>query len=111
MVTNEERLAHLEGRVGEHSQMFIDFRVALRQFEQRVDARFVTVDARFAAVDARFDSLERRFDALEHKCEAIGGKVETGLDGLRREMAGHFRWTVGVLVTGLVAVVAAVIAQ
>lgn len=104
MVTNEERLAHLEGRVEEHSQMFIDFRGAIRQFEQRVDTRFAAVDARFAAIDARFDSLERRFDAL-------GIKVEAGFDGLRREMAGHFRWTVGVLVTGLVAVVAAVIAQ
>jgi hypothetical protein len=103
-VVHEERLAQLEGRVGEHSQMFIDFRVTLRQFEQRVDTRFTAVDARFAAIDARFDSLERRFDAL-------GGKVEAGFDGLRREMTGQFRWTVGVLVTGLVAVVAAVIAQ
>jgi hypothetical protein len=91
--------------------MFIDFRGAVRQFEQRVDMRFAGLDARFAAIDARFAAVDARFDTLERKVDALDQKFDVGFEGLRREMAGQFRWTVGVLVTGLVAVVAAVIAQ
>lgn len=55
-----------------------------RRFEQ-VDARFVQIDARFVQMEARFSQVDRRFEALDTK------------------MSRHFVWLVGLLISGLVA--------
>lgn len=70
----------------DHSQLFMDMRQSLLQFEARVDARF-------GHVDDRLTSLDQKVDAL------------------RRDMGAQFHWTVGIIVTGLIAIVAAVLAQ
>ena len=81
MTTIEERLAFVEGRVAEYSQMFSDLREAIAGLERRMDARFTQVEA-------RLDRLEGRFDQL------------------RVEMSRNFRWVVGIQVTTLITVVA-----
>ena len=103
----ETRVKVVEERVAVHQLLLRDFLETLRLFEGRVDARFASVDARFAAIDARFAQMDLRFGQLDAKLAALDLKV----DGLGRELATHFRWTAGIMVTGLVAIAAAILAQ
>lgn len=89
MPSVEERIAFLEGRVEEHSSGISGIREALVHLEERMDRRFESIDARFQAVDHRFEGMERRLDGLDDK------------------MSRHFVWLVGVQVTTLAAIVAA----
>ena len=104
MAATEERLAFLEGTVGEHSHMLNGIRDAMaslenrmdrrfEQLEQRMDRRFEQVEARFAQVDARFVQMEARFSQVDQRFESLDAK-----------MSRHFVWLVGILVTALVAV-------
>jgi hypothetical protein len=101
-----------------------------------IDARFAAVDERFTGLDARITELGQKVDAglaaftskidagltaahqrmdigftaLNQRLDTQGGEIT----GLRRDMtmqmAAHLRWTVGVMLTGFVAIVAAVLA-
>ena len=93
MPTLEERVAYLEGQVSDHSHALMEVRDSVRHLELRMDARFEAVDRRFEAVDRRFDTLDRRIDGLDAK------------------LSSHFIWLVGILVTTLVAMVAALLAR
>jgi hypothetical protein len=73
----EERVALLEGRVQEHSQLFTDLRESIASLERRMEARFAQVD--------------RQFDVV------------------RAEIAANFKWVVGIQVTTLIAIVAALL--
>jgi uncharacterized coiled-coil protein SlyX len=83
MATEEQRVAYLEGQVNEQSQALIAIRDSLGRFEQRVDARFNAIEQR---VDARFNALESK-------------------------MSTQFLWIIGVQVTVLVAVLAAMLSR
>ena len=67
MATVEERLARLEARVEEHSQLFGTMREALLAFEHRMDVRFDGIERRFDAVDRRFEAIDRRFEVIDHR--------------------------------------------
>jgi hypothetical protein len=84
--TVDERIAFLEGRVVEHSQRLDDIREAIVHLEHRMDRRFEMVDQRFLGLDQRIDTLD--------------GKLSR-----------QFMWIVGVQVTTLVAIVAALMAR
>ena len=88
MITVDERLALLEGRVSEHSQMFPDLREAIASLGRRLDSRM---------------------DRLDHRLDRLESRLDTDLGTLRTEMTGHFRWIVGIQVTTLIAVVAALL--
>lgn len=81
MATVEERLAKLEARVEEHSQLFVTMREALAAFEHRMDVRFDGIEKRFDGVDRRFESIDRRFETLDTK----------------------FVWLIGLYVTSVIA--------
>ncbi len=100
MATLEERVAFLEGRVTEHTRGMDGIRDALSSLEARVDGRFESVDRRFEAIDRRFEAVDRRFDNLERR-----------LDGLDEKISRQFVWLVGVQVTTLAAIVAALAAR
>jgi uncharacterized protein (DUF3084 family) len=112
----EERLAFVEGRVTEQSQMFADLREAIGSLERRmdhrfeqVDARFAQVDARFAQVDARFAQVDARFAQVDARFAQVDARflqVEARLDQLGGEMSKNFRWIVGIQITTLITVVA-----
>ena len=85
-MTLGERLTYLEGQVEEQSRAFVGLREALAAFEERADRRFEAVDRRFEAVD-------RRLDAIEDK------------------LSRHFQWLVGIQITTLVAIVAALLSR
>lgn len=93
MPTVDERIAYVEGQVSEQSHSLVEIRDAVRNLEHRVDARFEAVDRRFEGMDRRFDAVDRRIDALDDK------------------VSNHFVWLVGIQVTTLVAIVAALLAR
>lgn len=100
MPTVDERIAYVEGQVSEQSHALVEIRDAVRNLEHRVDARFEAVDRRFEAVDRRFEGMDRRFDAVDRRIDALDDKV-----------SNHFVWLVGIQVTTLVAIVAALLAR
>jgi uncharacterized coiled-coil protein SlyX len=105
----EERLAFVEGRVTEQSQMFADLREAIGSLERRMDHRFEQVDARFAQVDARFAQVDARFAQVDARFAQVDARflqVEARLDQLGGEMSKNFRWIVGIQITTLITVVA-----
>ena len=61
------------------------------------------IDARFVQIDGRFIQLEARFLALEQK-------VDAGFAAVRHEMALQFRWLVGLMLTGMATIAAAILA-
>jgi uncharacterized coiled-coil protein SlyX len=93
MPTLEERVAYLEGQVSDHSRGLTEVRDAVRHLELRIDARFEAVDRRFESIDRRFDTVDRRFESLEGK------------------MSSQFVWLVGIQVTVLVTLVAALLVR
>ena len=140
MLDIEQRVKMVEERMADHTQLFAEIKQGLLQFQAQVDRRFEQVDRRFdqfeARVDRRFEQVEARFVSLEQKFDArltglelrLTGsdqKVEAGLagvnqkiDGLglsliaqRNDMHAQFRWTAGIILTGLVAIVAAILAR
>ena len=92
MATVEERLARLETRVEEHSQLFVTTREALLAFEHRMDLRFDGIERR---MDLRFDGIERRFEAVDRRFEAIDRRFET--------LDTKFVWLIGLYVTSVIA--------
>jgi hypothetical protein len=84
----EERVAFVEGRLVEHSEMFSDLRAGLSGLGQRIDRLEQRMDHRFEQVDARFLQVEARLDRL-------GG-----------DLSKSFRWIVGIQITTLLTVVA-----
>jgi uncharacterized coiled-coil protein SlyX len=111
MATLEERVAYLEGRVGEQGQVLTEIRDAIRHLEQRFDARFEGQDQRFEglgrSVDARFDTIDRRFDIVDRRFEAVDRRI----DSLDAKVSRQFVWLVGIQVTTLVAIVGALLAR
>jgi hypothetical protein len=112
MATLEERVAYLEGQVGEHTQTMLEIRDSIRQLERRFDARFDTLDRRLEALE---DNLDRRTEALEDKLdrrtEALEDKLGRRTEALEDKMSRHFSWLVGIQVTTLVAIVGALLAR
>lgn len=81
----EERLASLDGRMAEQTQLFSMIRDALAALERRMETRFDTIDRRFEVIDRRFETIEAK---LSH----------------------HLFWTVGIQVTVLVVVIGSLVA-
>jgi putative addiction module component (TIGR02574 family) len=82
--------------MADQQEFFRELAQSLRRFETRVDARFGDIDGR------RLNGLDRRMDALG---------IE--MTPLRRDMTmlltSQFRWTTGVVISGLTAIAAAVL--
>jgi uncharacterized coiled-coil protein SlyX len=103
----EERVAFLEGRVVEHSHMLDGIREAIVHLEQRMDRRFELLEQRFAAIDQRFAAIDQRFASVDQRLNSLDLRI----DGLDAKMSRQFMWLVGIQVTTLVAIVAALVAR
>ena len=86
MATLERRVGYLEGQVQEQSRTVDGVRDAVGQLAQRV----ADLEQR---MDRRFEGVDRRLDVLDEK------------------ISRHFTWVVGIQVTTLVAIVAALLAR
>ena len=93
MATLEERVSYLEGKVEEHSRGFGE----LRQLIGRLDEK----------VDRLDDKVDRRIDALDQKVDRFRQELAGRIDGLDQK----FAWVLGIQVTTLVAIVAALLAR
>ena len=95
---------------------------------ERVDLGFKSVNERFVRVDQRFDEVERRFEQVDKRFEQVDkrfeqmnekfDKVDTDIRELRGEIWSMGRSLTqgvmgicGVMVTGFVAVFAAIVTQ
>ena len=67
MGTVEERVAAVEGRVGEQSVMMEAIRQSIDRLDQRLTAMDSRIDQRFAQIDQRFAAIDSRFVALDEK--------------------------------------------
>ncbi|MBI4501639.1 MAG: hypothetical protein HY700_10805 [Gemmatimonadetes bacterium] len=85
----DERVARLEGRV----DGFAD--------------RFDGLDQRMNQLDGRMDRFERRMDALDAKVDRFREELAGQIRALDQKVSTQFRWTVGIQVAVLLAVVAA----
>ena len=61
-----------------------------------IDGLRETVVAGFKAMERRFEAIDRRFEAVDRRFEAIGQKMDR-----------QFLWVVGIQITTMLAVVAA----
>lgn len=114
MVTLEERVAFLEGTMTEHSRTLDGIREGLGAFEARVDRRFEAIDRRFDAIDRRFEAIDRRFEAIDRRFDSLERRFdvfERRVDGLDDKMSRQFTWLVGLQVTTLGAIFAALLAR
>jgi len=93
--TVEERVAAVEGRVGEQSVMMEAIRQSIDRLDQRltamdsrIDQRFTAIDQRFAQIDQRFTQIDQRFAAIDSRFVALDDK-----------MSRQFQFLVGIQVT------------
>ncbi len=109
--TIEERVAYVEGRVEEHSQMVNEIRDSLRSLEARVDRRFEQVEQRFVHLEERMD---RRFEQVELRLTEGFNRTDARFEAMDAKMSRQFVWLAGMLLTTLIAMLGtlgAIIAQ
>lgn len=126
MLSSDQRLEIVEAHMADHSELFNNIRTGLLQFEARVDRRFEAIEARLTALEQKFDArlatLEQRFDTrlaeldkrltgLDQKVDGLGHSLGAELAAQRRDMNAQFRWTAGILLTGMIAIVAVILSQ
>lgn len=92
----EERLTVVEHKVEENAQRIGGLRDAIIELGERMDRRFESMEQRF---DRRFEAIDRRFEAADRRFEKMEQTTST-----------HFRWIVGIQMTTLLAMVAAMAA-
>jgi hypothetical protein len=102
----EQRVERVEVHVDAQNERFTELRDELRRFQQEVRARFAQIDARFVQVDARFVQVDGRFVQMDGRLLALDQKV----DAVRHDMALQFRWLVGLMLTGMATIAAAILA-
>jgi len=83
----------MEGRLGEQSVMFAGLLQTMVELRQDVNARFSHVDTRFTD--------------LNHKVDALGVRLDGKIDALSERMNTQFRWTAGLIVSCLLAIIGA----
>jgi hypothetical protein len=103
----EERVAFVEGRLVEQARGMTDLRDAFVALEHRLEDLSASVARQFEAVDRRFEAVDRRFEAVDRRFEGI----ERRLDAIDHRMASQFLWVVGLQVTTIAAVFAAILAR
>ena len=135
MPTIEERLAYLEGRVGEHGHGMANLADAVAQFTQRMDGLDLKIDrfreelsGRLDAVALKIDRfreelagrihgveqrLPGRLDSLEQKLasrlDSFEQRLTDRIDRLDQKLSRQFLWLLGVEVTVLLAVIGALL--
>ena len=102
MAAIEERVALLEGRMLEQAQIFAEIRQTLRSLDQRLTGLERKLDTSVASLHQSLATLQ---DSIATKASAAA--LQDGLAAVRRDAALDFKWIVGIQMTVLIAVVAA----
>jgi hypothetical protein len=98
--TVEERVAFVEGRVGEHARMIDGIRQAIVSLEHRMDQRFSAVDQRFTSIDQRFADMDRRFTDMDRRLTVLDEKLSR-----------QFLWLVGIQMSTFGATIATLLTR
>ncbi len=139
MLGIEQRVKTVEERVADHNEALKELRQGLQQFENRVDARFAEIGARLTALNQKIDTglaalnqkldtglaavnqrldvglaaVNQRIDAVNQKTDvgfaAVNQKIDTEIAALRHDMATQFRWTIGILLSGFIGILTAMV--
>src|SRR5688500_12045261 len=113
MPTLEERVAYLEGRLGDHFAAVDDLRSTYREFRADSNRQFGDVRAEVEHLRTdmarQFVELRSQVDDLRTDTAREFGVVRNTIDGLRTEMVTQFRWLAEMQVTSILAIGSAVI--
>ena len=108
-----ERVANLEGRFDAQAKQLDDIQESLVRLEGKMDRRFDAVDRRFTSVENRVTGLEAsnsaRFTSIDNRFDGLERRMERGFAEFREEMRWYFRWTVGAVAGGVLAVITTLI--
>ena len=104
----EQRVKMVEERMADHMRLFAEIKQGLLQFEERVDRRFEQVEARLTGLDQK---VEAGLAGVNQRIDGLGLSLNAALAAQRNEMHAQFRWTAGIILTGLIAIVAAMLAR
>jgi hypothetical protein len=99
-----ERIAALESGAEERGKMVDGVRESVVSLETRMDRRFESLEIK---MDRRFEGLEARMDRRFETSEA---KMDHRFETMDAKMSRQFLWLVGIQVTTLATIVAAVVA-
>jgi hypothetical protein len=108
----DRRFEQFEGRV---DRRFEQIEARLDAMDQKFDARLLGLDQKIDGLDPKIEGLNQRFDArllgLDQKIDGLGQSLGAELVAQRRDLSAQFRWTSGIMLTGFIAIVAAVLSQ
>src|SRR5262245_33630071 len=96
MVSIDERVGRVEGRLMEQSNVFAAIRSALAG----LDSRMTSLETRVSGMESRLDG---RIDSLEHR-------MDTRFEQLDHKLDQRFGWLIGLQITTILAFVGSVIA-
>ena len=129
MPTVEERLASLEAKVetiadvrsliselrGDMNARFTEVHTRLADMDARftrldtrfgdMDTRFTSLDGRFTSIDARFTSMDGRFTSIDARFTELTGRISS----LDAKVDKHFVWLMGMMFTGFISVIGALV--
>lgn len=94
-----DRLVRVERQVEEHAQVIGGLREAVAGLDQRVQG----LDQRVGRLEDRVGRLEDRVGRLEDRVERGFERVDQRFDALDGKMSRQFHWMVGILMSGLIA--------
>ena len=135
MPTIEERVAYLEGRMQDHTRLWTDLRDGVTDLRTDVNRRFDEIRTEFgefrADVNRRFDDvraefgdmrtdMDRRFNEVRREVGDLRVEMDRRFEDARAETRGdirrledkvdrHFVWLTGMIVTGVLGTMGAVI--
>ena len=109
----EERVAHLEGKVEEHSRGLGDIRELSVHVDQKVDAFRQELASRIDSLDQKIDrfrdELVGRIEALDSRLssriDALDQKLDLRMDAMDRKVSRQFTWLAGMQVALLLTVI------
>ena len=109
MGTLEERVAFVEGKLGEQSIMIEGIRQAIGSLESRLDARLNGLDQRLIALEARLDqrfsAIDQRFSVIDQRFTAMDGRF----DALDVKMTRQFQWVMGGILLSAASTIATIL--
>jgi len=105
MPTVEERLASLEAKVVTMS----DLHGLIAELRGDMNGRFTQVDGRFTQIEGRFTQIEGRFTELQGEMNRRFEEVNRRIGVLDAKVDRQFVWLMGVMVTGFITVIGALI--
>ena len=113
MPTIEERVAYLEGRMQDHSALWNELRNGVTDLRDDMNRRFGEVRTEFsdlrADMNRRFEAVHSEIGDLRTDVNQLRSDVHAEFAMFRSETDRRFLWLTGMLVTGMLGTMGAVV--